>query len=148
MCTNSVSRLPRHKSRGRKTSFAERRRVLRTIQKYICNHVEDICRVCSRDSGKPKCDALLGEILTTCEKIRCINANGELWLRPSYRTTGPMMVHKTAYVEYMPLGVLGVIAPWNYPVVLLRAQDAILDETSFTPLLTSLRWLLFSFTTC
>jgi acyl-CoA reductase-like NAD-dependent aldehyde dehydrogenase len=26
-----------------------------------------------------------------------------------------MMVHKTAYVEYVPLGVLGVIAPWNYP---------------------------------
>ena len=25
------------------------------------------------------------------------------------------MVHKTAYVEYVPLGVLGVIAPWNYP---------------------------------
>lgn len=99
-----------------KTSFAERRRVLRTIQKYIVNHVEDICRVCSRDSGKPKVDALLGEILTTCEKIRCINANGQLWLRPSYRTTGPMMAHKTAYVEYMPLGVMGVIAPWNYPV--------------------------------
>ena len=26
-----------------------------------------------------------------------------------------MMVHKTAYVEYVPLGVIGVIAPWNYP---------------------------------
>lgn len=24
-------------------------------------------------------------------------------------------MHKTAYVEYRPLGVLGVIAPWNYP---------------------------------
>ena len=100
----------------RQTTFTQRRRVLRTIQKYIVDHVEDICRVCSRDSGKPKVDALLGEILTTCEKIRCINSNGQLWLRPSYRTTGPMMVHKAAYVEYMPLGVLGVIAPWNYPV--------------------------------
>jgi len=26
-----------------------------------------------------------------------------------------MMVHKTAYVEYVPFGVLAVIAPWNYP---------------------------------
>lgn len=25
------------------------------------------------------------------------------------------MVHKTAYVEYVPFGVLAVIAPWNYP---------------------------------
>jgi len=43
-------------------------------------------------------------------QIRCINVNGELWLRKSYRPSGPMMVHKTAYVEYVPFGVLGVIA--------------------------------------
>jgi delta 1-pyrroline-5-carboxylate dehydrogenase len=97
------------------TSFAERRRVLRTIQKYICSHVEEICRVSARESGKPKVDAALGEIITTCEKIRTICAEGELWLRPSYRSTGPMMMHKTAWVEYKPLGVIAAIAPWNYP---------------------------------
>ena len=53
--------------------------------------------------------------MTTCEKIRCINANGEGWLKPDYQPTGPMMMHKTAYVKYLPYGVLGVIAPWNYP---------------------------------
>lgn len=97
------------------TTYKQRRLVLRTIQKYILSHQEDICRVCSRDSGKPKVDALLGEIMTTCEKIRCINVNGEEWLQPSLRPVGPMMMHKTAYVEYVPYGVLGVIAPWNYP---------------------------------
>jgi acyl-CoA reductase-like NAD-dependent aldehyde dehydrogenase len=60
-------------------------------------------------------DALLGEVLTTCEKIRCICSEGEGWLRSSSRKPGPLMVHKSAYVEYSPLGVLGVIAPWNYP---------------------------------
>lgn len=89
--------------------------VLRTIQQYILSHQEDICRVCARDSGKPKVDALLGEVMTTCEKIRCINQNGQEWLQRSYRPVGPMMIHKTAYVEYVPYGVLGVIAPWNYP---------------------------------
>jgi delta 1-pyrroline-5-carboxylate dehydrogenase len=78
-----------------KTSFSERRKVLRTIQKYIVHHIEDICRVSTRDSGKPKVDALLGEVLTTCEKIRCINSNGELWLQPEYRTTGPILLHKS-----------------------------------------------------
>jgi len=52
-----------------KTSFAERRKVMRTMQKYIVDHVEDICRVCARDSGKSKVDALLGEVMTTCEKV-------------------------------------------------------------------------------
>jgi len=97
------------------TTFSQRRMVMRTIQKYIVNNVENICRVCARDSGKTKVDALLGEVMTTCEKIRCINSNGELWLRKSYRPTGPMMLHKTAYVEYVPFGVIGAIAPWNYP---------------------------------
>ena len=53
-----------------KTSYPQRRAVLRTIQKYIVHHMHEICRVCARDSGKPKVDALLGEVLTTCEKIR------------------------------------------------------------------------------
>jgi hypothetical protein len=90
-----------------KTTFSQRRQLLRTIQKYVVHHVEDICRVASRDSGKPKVDALLGEVLTTCEKIRTINQWGEVWLRPSYRPTGPLMMHKTAYVEYVPFGVIG-----------------------------------------
>lgn len=100
-----------------KTSFRQRRQVLRTIQKYILHHVRDICRVSTRDSGKPPVDALLGEVLTTCEKIRTMNAWGEVWLRPSYRPTGPVMMHKTAFVEYVPLGVIAAIAPWNYPYV-------------------------------
>jgi delta 1-pyrroline-5-carboxylate dehydrogenase len=98
-----------------RTTFAQRRLVLRTIQRYICLHVEDICRVSSRESGKPKVDAVVGEIITTCEKIRTICEMGELWLQPSYRTTGPMMMHKSAWVEYVPLGIIAPIAPWNYP---------------------------------
>lgn len=36
-----------------KTSFNERRRVLSAMLAYIVEHMEDIARVCSRDSGKP-----------------------------------------------------------------------------------------------
>ncbi len=97
------------------TNWKQRRQVLRTIQKYICQHIEDICRVSSRESGKPKVDACVGEIITTCEKIRTICEWGEAWLAPSYRPSGPMMMHKSAWVEYVPLGIIAPIAPWNYP---------------------------------
>ena len=97
------------------TTFAQRRRVLRTLQKYIVSHVDEICLLCAQDSGKTQVDALLGEILTTCEKIRTLLHQGETWLERSPREVNPMMMHKTAYVEYVPLGVLGIIAPWNYP---------------------------------
>lgn len=104
-----------HEWRG--TTFAQRRTVLRTLQAYLCQHVAEICRVSARDSGKPAVDACLGEVLTTAEKIRTIAAAGELWLQPECRQTGPMFLHKTARVEYVPLGVIATIAPWNYPYV-------------------------------
>mmetsp|Transcript_14722 Transcript_14722/g.31381 ORF Transcript_14722/g.31381 Transcript_14722/m.31381 type:complete len:657 (+) Transcript_14722:122-2092(+) len=97
------------------TTFAQRRRVLRTLQKYVVSHIDEICQLCAKDSGKTQVDALLGEILTTCEKIRTLLHHGETWLEPSKRPVNPMMMHKSAYVEYVPLGVLGIIAPWNYP---------------------------------
>lgn len=109
-----------------KTTFAQRRMVLRTIQKYICEHVEDICRVSSRESGKPKVDACMGEIITSCEKIRTICEWGEAWLQPSYRPTGPMMMHKSAWVEYVPRGIIAPIAPWNYPF-----HNSVSDEHSY-----------------
>lgn len=104
------------------TTFAERRTVLRTIQKYMVRHVDEICRVSARDSGKPVVDAALGEVLTTAEKIRTIVASGELWLEPDRRAVGPMFLHKRAQVEYVPLGVIGTIAPWNYPYVHVLSQ--------------------------
>lgn len=60
-------------------------------------------------------DAVLGEILTTCEKIAWLLSEGEKWLRPESRSVGRTMIHKVARVEYVPLGVLGAIVPWNYP---------------------------------
>ncbi|CAN0363280.1 unnamed protein product, partial [Discosporangium mesarthrocarpum] len=98
-----------------KTSYKERRRVLDCLQKYILAHQEDIARVASRDSGKPVVEALLAEVMITCEKVRCVGQHGEKWLRRERRPAGPLVSYKRAYVEYLPLGVIGVIAPWNYP---------------------------------
>jgi Aldehyde dehydrogenase family len=100
-----------------KTTFAQRRMVLRTIQRYIVQHAQLICQVSAKDSGKPIMDGYLGEILTTTEKIRTICSMGEIWLLPSYRTTGLMFCYKIPRVEYVPYGIIAPIAPWNYPYV-------------------------------
>ncbi|EPS63685.1 hypothetical protein M569_11099, partial [Genlisea aurea] len=71
--------------------------------------------VSSRDTGKTMVDASLGEIMTTCEKITWLISEGEKWLKPEYRSCGRSMLHKTARVEFHPLGVIGAIVSWNYP---------------------------------
>ena len=97
------------------SSFAHRRRVLSVMLKYIMEHQEDICRISSIDSGKPMVDAAFGELIVTCEKIRWLMSEGERWLKPESRSAGRMMFYKKARVEYVPVGVVGAIVPFNYP---------------------------------
>lgn len=98
------------------TSFEERRRVLRVLRNYIIENQTKLCGISRKDTGKTMLDASLGEVLTTLEKLRWLLSEGESVLRPSRRSVGPMCIHKVAEVVYEPLGVIGAIAPWNYPV--------------------------------
>ncbi len=99
-----------------RTSFAERRRVLRVLRDYFLQHQTDLCGLSRTDTGKTMLDASLGEILTTLEKIRWLLKEGESVLKPSRRSVGPLSAHKVAEVVYEPLGVIAAIAPWNYPI--------------------------------
>ena len=98
-----------------KTSFAERRRVMKSLLAHIVGHQERLCRIAVRDSGKTMVDAALGEIFPVCEKLRYVIDNGERDLSAEERPSG-LLKHKRARVEFPPLGVCGVIAPWNFPI--------------------------------
>jgi len=100
-----------------KTSFDERRRVLRAMQRWILDNQDSIIQLSCLDSGKSRVGASVGEVVPTCEKIAWVLRDGEAALRPVARPSGPgiMSVMKCAWVEYVPFGVLGIIAPWNYP---------------------------------
>ncbi len=97
-----------------RTSFRERRAVMRDLLDAIVERQREICELAVRDSGKTMVDASLGEIFPVCEKIRYVMDHGERDLAPEARRSGFLM-HKKAWVEYPPLGVVGVIAPWNFP---------------------------------
>ena len=99
----------------KKSSFAKRRLLMRTMLRYITENQEICAKVAVRDSGKTLIDAIIGEVLTTCEKLAWLASSGEQYLVPEPRATGRLMIMKRAYVEYIPLGVIGAIVPWNYP---------------------------------
>jgi acyl-CoA reductase-like NAD-dependent aldehyde dehydrogenase len=98
-----------------RTTFAERRRVLRMIKAVIMAQQDDIVRLSCIDTGKTRVDAQFGEVLSSLGKLDWVIDHGEAALAPEARPTNFTSMHKRARVEYHPLGVIGVIAPWNYP---------------------------------
>ncbi|QQK45304.1 Oxidoreductase (Msc7), putative [Penicillium digitatum] len=99
-----------------KTTFAERRKVLRTLLKYVLDHQEDLVTACCLDSGKTKVDGSFGEILVTVEKLKWTIDHGEKALLPEQRPTNFLMMYKKNTVTYEPLGVVGACVSWNYPL--------------------------------
>lgn len=98
-----------------KTTFRDRRAVLRSILQYVLDNQEEICRVACLDSGKTMVDAQLGEILVTVEKLQWTIKHGEKALRPSRRPTNLLMMYKRNTVHYEPLGLVAALVSWNYP---------------------------------
>ncbi|MEM1413522.1 MAG: aldehyde dehydrogenase family protein [Myxococcota bacterium] len=97
-----------------RTSFKQRRAVMRTLMDLTLERHEAICRAAVRDSGKTMVDAALGEVFPVLEKLRYLIAHGEKDLTPETRRSG-ILAQKGARVEFHPLGVVGVICPWNFP---------------------------------
>ncbi|KAI1329951.1 Aldehyde/histidinol dehydrogenase [Xylariaceae sp. FL0255] len=99
----------------KKTSFRERRKVLRSMLQHVLDNQEQICRVSSLDSGKTMIDAQLGEIMVTTEKLQWTIKHGEKALVPSKRPTNLLLSYKKGKVIYEPLGVVAALVSWNYP---------------------------------
>ncbi|KAF1997864.1 aldehyde dehydrogenase [Amniculicola lignicola CBS 123094] len=98
-----------------KTSFAQRRKVLKTMLKFVLENQEAIARVACLDSGKTMVDASLGEILVTAEKLKWTIDHGEASLKPESRATNFLMMYKKNEVIWQPLGVVAALVSWNYP---------------------------------
>lgn len=97
------------------SSFAQRRAVLQHIMDYVLEHADELCEQIAMDSGKTYENAMLGEILPICNKIKWTIKNGEKYLKPEKVGSGILM-HKQGRIEYQPLGVVACIIPWNYPL--------------------------------
>jgi acyl-CoA reductase-like NAD-dependent aldehyde dehydrogenase len=99
----------------RASSFETRRRVLGHVRDYVLDHADELCELIVRDSGKTRENAMTGEVWPVLEKLRWTIARGEEHLRPESVSSG-LFLHKKARIEYHPLGVIGAIIPWNYPL--------------------------------
>src|SRR5438067_6581017 len=88
---------------------------LRRWAAVISHRLGELCEVVKQETGKPFGDAQL-EIVLAVEHIAWAAKNARKVLGRKRRPSGLLLANHTASVEYLPLGVVGVIGPWNYPV--------------------------------
>ena len=81
----------------------------------ITRRIAQLADVVHRETGKPHSDATL-EAGLALDHIAWAAKHAEKVLRRRKRSSGLVMANQAATVEYKPLGVIGVIGPWNYPV--------------------------------
>jgi aldehyde dehydrogenase (NAD+) len=96
-------------------SFDERQAHLDTWKGVITRRIAQLAEVIHQETGKPHGDALLESSLAI-DHLAWAASHAEKVLKRRKVPSGLVMANQKATVEYRPLGVVGVIGPWNYPV--------------------------------
>jgi succinate-semialdehyde dehydrogenase/glutarate-semialdehyde dehydrogenase len=104
------------------TSFAERKRVLLRYHDLVLDAKEELLDLLQIESGKAR-RAGFEEVLDVAITARYYGNTAEKHLKPR-RRRGALPFLTAAYEYHHPLGVIGIIAPWNYPLT-LSISDAI-----------------------
>ena len=98
-------------------SFDERAAHLLAVRDLMLDRAEAIVDVVCSETGKLPTEAVLTELVATAELIDHYAKHGAKVLAQEKVRPGTM-VHKKAVRTFSPLGVVGVISPWNYPFTL------------------------------
>lgn len=98
-----------------KLGFNGRKKTLLAWSSYIINNIEHISHLISLETGKPFSDSRL-EVSNAVNHIGWAARHAEDIMRSSHRAPGALMANMSATVERSPVGVVGVIGPWNYPI--------------------------------
>ena len=89
--------------------------LLGNFRAAIATHAESMAAIISAETGKPSDDALL-EVMLAVEHLDWAARNAQKVLRRRRVGAGLISANQSASVGYRPMGVVGVIGPWNYPL--------------------------------
>src|SRR4051794_10416873 len=126
-------------------SLAERGRYLRRAAQVLVDHSDDIAELLTREQGKPRIEAYTMEVMPTIDLLNWCAVYGQNILADEpIKYTQVMLKQKKSFFSYEPIGVVGVIAPWNYPwsipfgevaIALMAGNGVVLKPASLTPLI-------------
>lgn len=97
----------------------ERIERLARLKRILIKYQDQFAQAINRDYGNRSiAETKIGELLTCLEQIKYYSKHLRKWMRPSKRRIALLHQPAKGWVEYQPLGVIGIIAPWNYPLLL------------------------------
>ena len=106
-------------------SVAERARFLSRVQARVLEAQDRIIETVVRETGKTETEAFAMEVFSSCDALGYYAKRAARFLRTEKRRIhGIMGFAKQLRVTYKPLGVVGIIVPWNGPVILALNQAA------------------------
>jgi coniferyl-aldehyde dehydrogenase len=95
---------------------------LAAIEGILSNHSDDFCTTIAADFGwRSPHETRVLEILSSLEAVRFARKHLRDWMAPETREASRWFLTSSARVQYQPLGVVGIIVPWNYPLYLAVA---------------------------
>jgi succinate-semialdehyde dehydrogenase/glutarate-semialdehyde dehydrogenase len=125
--------------------LSDRARYMRRAAQVIIDDLDGLTALLAREQGKPRNEAYTMELLPTIDGLHWIADNGPKILADE-KVPYPQLFWKQekSWLAYEPLGVVGVIAPWNYPwsipfgevaIALMCGNGVVLKPASLTPLI-------------
>lgn len=129
--------------RNRMPSMTERRENLRRLKRMLLENQDALTAAIDRDfSGRSMDETMLAELMPSVQGINYALKHLNEWMKPSRRHVSMLFMPGSNKVYYEPLGVVGVMVPWNYPlflamspltVALAAGNRVMLKLSEFTP---------------
>jgi acyl-CoA reductase-like NAD-dependent aldehyde dehydrogenase len=125
-------------------SLEDRARYMRRATDVLLEDLDEIAELLTNEQGKPRVESYTMEILPTVDSLKWIADNGPEILSDEKLSMPVILKSKSAKFTYEPIGVVGVIAPWNYPwsipfgevaIALMAGNGVVLKPASLTPLI-------------
>lgn len=129
-------------------SFDDRGRLIMKARRIILKDLDQIALLISRETGKPVAEAISMELTPSLDLMQYFARNTSSLLLPQRLNIGLYgLMGRSSYIISKPLGVVGIISPWNFPwatpldevVMALMAGNAVVLKPSELTSLTALK---------
>jgi len=103
-------------------SAKDRLRVLGVFQSQLIRRRDEVARTIASETGKPVGEGLVTDLIPVIDAVRFLKKRGPDVMETQLDLDNIMVMDRKSKIVREPLGVLGMITPWNYPLGIPGSQ--------------------------